>query len=158
MLVSFAANVLVALITGFATSWATVWFLDWNRERRLKKTFSQLDGEYETYGVDGAPFSEDWLVSFRYERRGVIRVCARYERESREWRGTVKMDADAPQSGRGFYSHVDRPDCGTLQIYVDEQHDRIFVHWTNMSHAVGIPKSGPYFLKKKLSYRAPTPL
>ena len=112
----------------------------------------ELEGEYDAYRTDDVRIEGD-RVNLKYRHGGILDTSAKSA--TGEWRGEITMSKDSPQSGQGYFDHVDRPECGTHQIFIDKLHERIVVKFTNMSHAGDIPKSGAYYWKRIAPRRSP---
>ena len=119
------------LVAGIIASLATVGLLAYIRRSRLRSRFKPLEGAYGHFDVSGEQLL-DGKTELRYLRSNVIE--ARTYGGDGDWQGNILMNEDVPGLGNGVYQYVARPDCGVLQVQVNQADHSVFVHVVNTSH------------------------
>jgi hypothetical protein len=136
---SWLRNVLLAVITGVVASFLYERLVSWRRDSRLRRQFSDLQGEYqeaERIGEapphnTGATVKLIYMGGTRFKTEGVT------QRGQTHWQGEIFMREEAGVLGLGYYSHTNRDDTGIHEVVYNPALGHFNVSGQNTSHTNG---------------------
>jgi hypothetical protein len=138
---TFLRNAVISLLTGVgasvAASFVYAGMVFWNRERRLRRDFSPLAGEYREAVRHTEPTPTGGKVRLTYCGGTKLRTEALTQTGAMLWQGEIFMREEAGVLGAGYYSYKDQDDTGTHQVIYNPSLKQFNVSGQNTSKENG---------------------